>query len=232
MKRSKSPGSGLTRQETVAGLFYMAFQFVFLPSILYAVNDLLKTPLREAELNFTYYFINFIAMVVLFHGFLGRSAAQLVQHPLTALEAVILGLVGYYALSHVTEQAVALLVPGFVNRNNASVLGMFSASPFLMFLGTVVLVPPFEECVFRGLIFRNLYGKSPWMAYTLSVLAFALVHITGYLGVYSPLEILMAVLQYLPAGLCLAWSYVRGQTIFAPMCIHAAVNYITIQTFR
>ena len=51
----------------------------------------------------------------------------------------------------------------------------------------------------------------------------------GYIGLYSPLELMMAVLQYLPAGLCLAWSYIRGDTIFAPIVIHAAVNYITIR---
>ena len=50
--------------------------------------------------------------------------------------------------------------------------------------------------------------------------------------VYSPLEICMAVLQYLPAGLCLAWSYAKADTIFAPILIHAAVNYITINGLR
>ena len=64
------------------------------------------------------------------------------------------------------------------------------------------------------------------------VLAFAMVHIMGFLNVYSPLEICMAVLQYLPAGLCLAWSYAKADTIFAPILIHAAVNYITINGLR
>ena len=229
MTKSKSPGCAMTRQETLAGFVYMAFQFVFLPSILYAVNDMLKTPLQESELNFTYYFINFIAMLVIFHGFLGRSATRMRQHPLLMLEAVILGLAGYYALSWAMEHVVSWLMPAFANRNNASILGMYTRNPFLMLLGTVVLVPPFEECLFRGLVFRSLYGRYPGAAYAVSILSFALVHIVGFVGVYSPLEILMAVLQYLPAGLCLAWSYVRGQTIFAPIFIHAAVNYITIR---
>ena len=228
MKKTKSPGCAMTRQETLAGFVYMAFQFVFLPSILYAVNGMLVRPLQEPELNFTYYFINFIAMLVIFHDFLGRSAGQMRQHPLLMLEAVILGLVGYYALSWVVDHLICWLMPSFANRNNASILGMYSRNPYLMLLGTVVLVPPFEECLFRGLIFRSLHGKYPAAAYLISILAFALVHITGFLGVYSPLELVMAVLQYLPAGLCLAWSYVRGQTIFAPIFIHAAVNYITI----
>jgi len=126
------------------------------------------------------------------------------------------------------DKAVAWLMPGFANRNNDAVLAMFRESRYLMFIGTVVLVPPFEECLFRGLIFRSLYGKQHWLAYTVSILAFAAVHILGYLGMYSPLEILVAIAQYVPAGLCLAWSYAKAGNIFAPILIHATVNYITI----
>ena len=232
MKKSSSIGCSLTGQETLGGFLYMAFQLVFLPSILYAVNGVLKKPMNEGELNFLFYFINFIAMLVLFHSFLGKSAAQLRHHPIQLLEAIILGLVAYYACFYVVDKAVSLLLPGFTNRNNAAISGMFAGNRFLMLLGTVILVPPFEECIFRGLIFRNLYGKSHWAAYTVSILAFAMIHILGFLDVYSPLEICMAVLQYLPAGLCLAWSYAKAETIFAPILIHAAVNYITINGLR
>ena len=101
-----------------------------------------------------------------------------------------------------------------------------------MVIGTVILVPPAEECLFRGLIFRKLYGKNQAAAYLISILAFSCIHIFGYIGVYSPLELTMAVLQYLPAGLCLAWSYTRADTLFAPILIHAAVNYVTINGLR
>ena len=232
MKKSNSPGCGMTRQETLSGLIYMAFQFIFLPSLLYAVNGMLKTPLKESELNFLYYFLNFIAMLVLFHDFLGRSGAQIRKHPGLFLEAVILGLVAYYACFWLCEKCVDLLMPGFSNRNNTSIEGMFAQSRFLMLIGTVILVPPFEECIFRGLIFRNLHGKNPALAYIVSILLFALVHIVGFLPDYSPLEVVLAVLQYLPAGLCLAWSYTRAQSIFAPILIHAAVNYITVNGLR
>ena len=232
MKKSKSPGCALTRQETTCGFVYMAFQFIFLPSLLFAANDTLKGPLNEAELNFLYYFINFIAILVLFHGFLGKSAAQVRQHPAYFCQAVILGLAAYYACFYAVDKTVSLLMPGFSNQNNASVLSMYSQNRFLMFIGTVILVPPFEECIFRGLIFRNLWNKSHWVAYAVSILAFAMVHIIGFLGSYTPLEILLATLQYLPAGLCLAWSYTKAETIFAPIFIHAAVNYITIYGIR
>lgn len=232
MKKSRNPGAPMNRQETLSGLFYLAFQFVFLPSMLHAANGLLARPLKEAELNFTFYLINFMVMLVLFHNFLGNGASQVRKHPAYFCQAVILGLAAYYACFYAAERAVSLLDPGFANRNNAAIFEMLDQNYFLMFIGTVILVPPFEECIFRGLIFRSLYGKSPWVAYTVSILAFSMVHIVGYIGSYSPLEIVLAVLQYLPAGLCLAWSYTKAETIFAPILIHAAVNYITINGLR
>ena len=41
----------MNRQEVMYGLFYMAFQFVFLPAMLRAVSDMLPRSLTEAELN-------------------------------------------------------------------------------------------------------------------------------------------------------------------------------------
>ena len=222
----------MSRQETLSGFIYLTFQFIFLPAVLnWCCSQFSLTP-SDAELNFTYYLINFIAMLLIFHDFLSRSLTQVFRHPGIFLEGIILGAVAYYACFHGIQWLIRLLVPGFSNHNDASIAALGNGNPFLMLVGTVILVPPAEECMFRGLIFRNLYGKSRWGAYVVSILAFAVIHIIGYIGLYSPLEILMAFLQYLPAGLCLAWSYVRSDSIFAPILIHAAVNYITIQSLR
>jgi membrane protease YdiL (CAAX protease family) len=125
---------------------------------------------------------------------------------------------------------VSLLLPTFSNYNDAAIAEMSRGNAFLMLVGTVILVPPVEECLFRGVIFRNLYKKSHPAAYLISMMAFACIHILGYIGLYSPLELVLAVVQYLPAGLCLGWSYIRGDTILAPILIHAAVNYVTIRS--
>ena len=231
MKKSNH-ATPMNRQEVMYGLFYMAFQFLFLPAMLQAVNTMLPRPLSEAELNFTYYLINFLTMTVLFHDFLGNSLRHAGHHLIELVQAVILGLAAYYACMFLVDKAVAWLMPGFANRNNDAVLAMFRESRYLMFIGTVILAPPFEECLFRGLVFRSLYGKSHWLAYGVSIAAFALIHTVGYLGLYGPVELLAALIQYVPAGLWLAWSYAKSGNIFAPILIHAAVNYITINGLR
>ena len=228
MKKTRSFSGNLTNQETIGGFSYMIFEFLFLSQILAWINAQLSHPLNAAELNFTFYLVNFIAILLIFHDFLGRALKQATQHPAILCQAVILGLAAYYACALATNWAVRQLVPSFSNYNAQAITDMVGGNYFLMAIGTVVLVPPVEECLFRGLIFRNLYGKNRWAAYIVSIAAFAAIHILGYIGRYAPLELLMAFLQYLPAGLCLAWAYTKADTIFAPILIHAAVNAVSI----
>ena len=213
----------------MAGFCYLAFQLLLLPSALYWVNDQMATPVAESELNFLYYMINFLAVLLIFHDFLARSLSQLFHHPIDALQALILGFVAYYVCFYAIDWVVSLLVPGYTNYNDESIAALSRGNYFLTFIGTVVLVPIAEECFFRGLIFRNLYKKSHWAAYCISIVAFTAIHILGYIGQYSAGELVIAVIQYIPAGVWLAWSYVKGDTIFVPILIHAAVNYITIR---
>lgn len=232
MKKSHSIGPGFSSQETLRGIIYLAFQLFVLPSILHWSNGQLAQPLREAEINFVFYLINFMAMLLIFHNFLGNSLQQATRHPIELLQSVILGLAAYYATSFCIMQIIPLLAPGFSNYNDEAIFAMNRGSDFLLLISTVVLVPPVEECLYRGLVFRNLYGKNKWVAYTVSIILFAIIHILGYIGQYSPLEMVLAVLQYLPAGLWLAWCYAKADTIFAPMLMHAAINYITIRVMR
>ena len=232
MKKNYSFSGNLTNQETIGGFCYMAFQLLLLGDLLVWINGYLQNPLNTAELNFTFYLVNFIVILLIFHDFLGRSLKHATRHPAILCQAVILGLVAYYASSRVMDWAIGLLVPSFSNYNDQAITDMISGNFFLMAVSTVILVPPVEECLFRGLIFRNLYGKSHVAAYIVSIAAFAILHIIGYIGSYQPLELLMAFLQYLPAGLCLAWAYTKADTIFAPILIHAAVNAVSIGLVR
>ena len=232
MKRTSSFSPAPTGRETVGGFVYLVFQILFLPRLLHWCNGQLGGSLNSAEVNFVYYLVNFIAILLIFHTFLGRNLNQATQHPAYFCQAVILGLAAYYACSWATSRAVSLLVPGFRNYNNEAISAMAGSQFFMTAVVTVILAPPVEECLYRGLIFRNLYGKSRWAAYIVSILAFAMIHIIGYIGRYSPVELIIAFLQYLPAGLCLAWAYIRSDTVFAPIVIHAAINFVSIHALR
>ena len=216
-------------QESISGGCYLLFQMLFLPSFLFWANGQVETPLSDPELNFLFYLVNFFAILLIFHDYLGRSLSQLLHHPIDALQAAILGFVAYYVCFYAIDWLVSLVVPGYTNYNDESIAALSRGNYFLMFIGTVILVPPVEECLYRGLIFRNIYKKSHWAAYCISIAAFACLHILGYIGQYSAVELVIAMIQYIPAGLWLAWSYIKGETVFVPILIHAAVNFITIR---
>ena len=42
----------------------------------------------------------------------------------------------------------------------------------------------------------------------------------------------LAFLQYLPAGLCLAWCYVKSGSICGPILMHALINLYSINQLR
>lgn len=222
----------ITKNETVSGWLYMAFELILLPSLLRGLNGILPVPFTEAELNFIYFIINFASIVCIFHRFLGKSAAKVRQHPAYFCQAVILGLVAYYCCKAVLDVLIPWIHPGFTNLNDQGIASMTRNSRFLMTVGTVILVPPVEECLFRGLIFRKIYPSSPWAGYLVSMFAFAFIHIIGFVGVYSPMDLLICLLQYLPAGLCLAWSYKKADTVFAPILMHAFINLRSIMLMR
>lgn len=95
----------ITGTEAVWGWGWWAFQFFLLPSLLPAVNTLLSRPLSQAELNFTFFLMNFLAVLLIFHSFLARSTRSAVAHPAYFCQAVILGLVAYFALSNASAGA-------------------------------------------------------------------------------------------------------------------------------
>ena len=232
MKKYRSLSTRQSEQEIICGWVYFILQLLVLPSCLTWLNARTGYHMKEAELNFIFFAVNFAAVAWIFHRFLSSSFRQVRLHPAYFCQAVILGLAAYYVCSEGMNWLLARVAPGFSNANDASIAALSRGNYTLMVIGTVLLVPTVEECVFRGLIFRNLYGKSHWAAYLVSMLSFALIHIAGFLGSYSVLDILLCMLQYLPAGLCLAWSYIRGETIFAPIVIHALVNAVGIYRLR
>ena len=222
----------LSRKETIRGYLYMAFQMLLLPVILRGINEFADDFFQEAELNFLYFLLNFLSIHVIFHSFLKKSLEKALQHPIYLLQAVILGLAGYFGCTWIFSLLISRFHPDFVNLNDAGIASMARDSLFLMAVGTTVLVPPVEECFFRGLIFRNLYEKNRVLAYLVSMLAFAALHLLGSFGRLSVLDLILCTIQYLPAGLCLAWAYEKTGTIYAPIVIHALVNFRGIYTMR
>ena len=170
--------------------------------------------------------LNFLCTLVIFRRFLLTACKTALQHPLKTLGFSLLGLVLYYIGTFFVTLLILILQPDYLNLNDSSISQLSQQSGIWMAVGTVLLVPVAEECVFRGLLFRGIYDRKPVLAGVLSVCLFSAVHIVGYIGIYTPVHLLLAFLQYLPAGLCLNFAYKKADTIIAPILMHTCINLI------
>ena len=222
----------LNKKEILWGWVYLAVEFLLLPTALYWLTARLFTGISDAEVNFLYYFVNFLATLLIFHRFLSRNLAMARSNLLRVVLYALLGLFIYWASGLVMGELTYRLMPDFVNVNDLGIAAMSRDGYLLMAIGTVVLVPAAEECLFRGLLFRGMYGKSRWAAYVVSALCFCLPHVSAYIGSYEWTVLALCFVQYLPAGLMLAWSYEKSNTIFTPILIHTIINAFGIYAMR
>lgn len=222
----------LTHSEFFWGWIWLAVQLIVLPTVLEACNLLLGTPLSIAELNFVSFCINFIAVAVIFRKLLLNCGKIALSQPWRCLRAAGIGLMLYWLLSYLYGIVLYFVSPDFTNVNDSSVGAMVAENYELLAFGTVLLVPVAEETLFRGLIFGSLYNRNRFWAYTVSVVAFAALHVIGYIGYYPAMQLLLCFLQYIPASISLAWAYTKADSIWAPILMHITINQIAILSMR
>ena len=220
----------LTRKEASWGWRYMLFQLLVLPELLRLVAQLPGVRLDTAAINLLYFSINFLAVLLICGRFLLENLFSVTLGRLLACAGV--GLVAYWLLSFAVTWLILLIYPDFYNVNDASVSSMADSNFLLTVIGTVVLVPVAEEVFYRGILFGTLYRIHKLLGYAVSILVFALIHVMQYVGSY-PIDLLaLCLLQYLPAGLCLAVAYEKSDSILCPILMHTVINAIGVYAMR
>ncbi len=222
----------LSKQEITAGFIFLAVQQLFLQPAILLVNTLLRNPLSEPELNFIYFALNFLCITVIFRKFLINNAKVAIVTPFRCLQSAGIGFLLQWVCNYIVSFVIFFLLPDFYNVNDNSVQQLVTDNIALMTVALVILVPVVEETLYRGLIFRLLYGKNRFLAYAISTIAFSALHVIGYIGLYEPLHLFICFLQYIPASLCLAWTYARSGSIWSSILLHAAANQVAILSMR
>lgn len=220
------------RRETLLGGIYLALNIFVLPGLITYVHSLLGAPLRAGQLNFIFFCMNFLAVIVIFRKFLAASLRDALKVPLATLWYSILAYLGNQTLGEIIAVLCWRVYPGFANVNDGSIAVMLQQDFLLMAAGTMFLVPVAEEVLYRGLLFRGLYDRSPLAAYLVSTVVFAVIHVMGYLGQYEPVHLLLCFIQYLPAGYCLAFAYRYSGSIVAPIFVHIMTNIAAVSAMR
>lgn len=222
----------LTRRERIAGWVYFLLQLTVLPTALALLFYRFLPDATDAQLNFAFFGVNFLAVVVIFRRFLYQSLVNFREHPLRGAFTVLLGYLAYVSLSSLVMTGILYLRPDFFSVNDAAIDAISETGYGLMAAGSVLLVPVAEECFFRGLVFSTLQKKHRWLAYSVSALAFAAVHVAGYIGSYDWELLLLCLVQYIPAGIALGWVYEQTDTICTPILLHMTVNALSFAAGR
>ncbi len=222
----------MTRTEQRAGFLYLLLQLFLLPNLLSVLNDTAGVPLNPAQLNFIFFSINFLSVTLIFRKFLLKTLRHTGSRIFLCLRTAFIGFFLYYLSTLILGLLLQHLSPDFSNVNDQGILAMARDNYTLMAIGTIILVPFTEEVFYRGLIFRQLHVRSRILAYTVSTFVFCCIHVVGYVGAYAPVTLLLCFVQYIPAGICLAWVYERSDTLVAPILVHMTVNQVSLSAMR
>ena len=215
----------MNRRQIIAGLIYLPCYLIFLSlGLELLLRRLLKVELTQATLNICFYAVNTVIVLLLFGPFLRENFARTEWK--IVFRKLPKALLVYFGVSIAVNSAVLLLQPDFANQNTDAILGILQDSPVFIFFLTVVLAPLIEETIFRGLIFGNLLRVNRLLAYAVTALCFAGIHVINFISTLTPADLLLSILQYFPAAAVLCAVYEKRDTIAAPMLLHGCINLI------
>ena len=221
-----------TYGEQIAGVVFFVIYLLVLPFVTNPLFDLagrlLAVSISAAMRDVLYYYILFAVTIIIFHGFLARTSRHLMDNLGGACKTAAAGLVGLYGLNELVYRLTNLIFTNRTNLNDTTISAQIDDAPHMTLLIVIFLAPFVEEVLFRGLVFGNLKSRSRALAYVVSCLLFALLHVWQFAVVKQDVTYFLLMIQYLVPGLVLAWAYDHSGTLWASIGLHAAVNALSV----
>lgn len=218
----------LRRYEIIGGVIWLLIYGFLWGALLGLGLELLGIDYTETQLNGLFFLSNFIITAVLFRRFLSYSLPVAAEHFLRTLKAMLLGFCIYWLLE-VGIGLVGTLLPRQVSvPNDNTVTTIAGENYWLMWAGAVLLAPLTEETLIRGLVFGGLRRWNRIAAYAAAAVAFAALHVLGYLGEMDALTLGYNVLVYGLPSIALCACYEYAGTIWAPIGLHMIINALSM----
>ena len=224
----------MTSGEKIAGTILFAVYLVVLPFVtdplFRFVGRLLDTTISETVQSVIYYYVLFAVTLIVFHKFIARTSRNFADNLGVACRNMLLGLIALYGLNELVYRLSAVVISNRTNLNDTTISAQIQDAPRVTLLIIVFLAPFIEEVLFRGLVFGNLKSKSRVVAYLVSCLLFALMHVWQFAVVQQDMTYFLLMVQYLVPGAVLAWAYESSGTLWASIGLHAAANALSAWT--
>ena len=224
----------MTSGEKIAGTILFAVYLAVLPFVtdpLFGlVGKLLDTTVSEMVQNIIYYYVLFAVTLIVFHKFIARTSRNFADNLGIACRNMLLGLIALYGLNELVYRLSSLVIANRTNLNDTTISAQIQDAPRVTLLIIVFLAPFIEEVLFRGLVFGNLKSKSRVVAYLVSCLLFALLHVWQFAVVQQDITYFLLMVQYLVPGAVLAWAYESSGTLWTSIGLHAVANALSAWT--
>lgn len=230
----KKASSYMTQGEQIAGVVFLAIYLVVLPfatdPLFRFLGGLLDMTISATVRNMIYYYALFAVTVIMFHQFIARTSRNFVDNLDIACRSILIGLIGLYGLNELVYRLSNLVITNRTNLNDTAISAQIRDAPRVTLLIIIFLAPFVEEVLFRGLVFGNLKHKSRVVAYLVSCVLFALIHVWQFAVVNQDITYFLLMVQYLVPGAVLAWAYESSGTLWASIGLHAVANALSAWT--
>ena len=224
----------MTSGEKIAGTILFAVYLVVLPFVtdplFRFVGRLLDTTISATVQSVIYYYVLFAVTLIVFHKFVARTSRNFADNLGVACRNMLLGLIALYGLNELVYRLSSLVISNRTNLNDTTISAQIQDAPRVTLLIIVFLAPFIEEVLFRGLVFGNLKRKSRVVAYLVSCLLFALLHVWQFAVVQQDITYFLLMVQYLVPGAVLAWAYESSGTLWTSIGLHAVANALSAWT--
>jgi len=218
------------RGEIIFGLVYLVLHMLFIGPIIYLLAHAFDVTLSAIALNLIYLLTATLVLMLVMRHYLIASFARFRAYGfLQNLKVFGLGFAIRYGSAIPLSILILILLPDFYTTPNTEAVHVMAYEHFLStaFLA-IVLAPIVEELLFRGALYGGLRKKSKVLAYLVSTLLFAFLHILSFLSLIPTTTLFLMMLLYIPSGIALAWAYEKSGSIWTPILLHALMNFIAL----
>lgn len=228
----KAASSHMNVTERVAGTIFFFVYLLVLPLLankLFSIVEVLfDTSISDSLANIIYYYVLFAVVLLLFHSFLAYTTGRFLSELHRAMTTFCVSLLVFYGANELFYRVTNVLFNSHTNLNDMTIAASINAAPRLTALIVVLLAPFVEEVLFRGLVFGCLRDKSRTIAYGVSCVLFAFLHVWTFALSSWDWSYFILMLQYLVPGLVFAWAYDRSGTLWTSILLHATVNALAL----
>lgn len=219
----------MTKPQKIAGLVYLPFHMFVIPIFLGMAAVWLPGGLDEVTATVIYYAVGFTFCLVFMWKYLRNAFDIMLDNKAASIAAIIFGYISCLLLSYLAAGVLFMIIGDQLsNPNNEAILDLASESPRAVLGLAVFLAPVVEEVLFRGVIFGSLRTKHRTAAFIVSIGLFAFYHIWQLALASMDWTLLVYMLQYIPAGYALAWTYEKTDSIWAPIFLHMLINGVSM----